>query len=130
MIDMIKSILRFSIGLVLFVGVIFIIHIGLLYYNTFPLFENLIGYTYSVNMLLAVLIFAVLFYLQKNHEHILGFVFMAGSFLKFAVFFIFFSPIFKQDGNLDTLETVSFMIPYLACLIYETTYVAKMLNSK
>jgi len=127
---MIKSILRFSIGLLLIIAVVFIIHIGLLHYNDLPVFENLIHYTYFANILLAIIIFAVLFYLQKNHEHILGFVFMGGSFLKFAVFFIFFSPVFKQDGDLSTLEALSFMIPYIACLIYETTYVAKMLNAK
>ncbi len=130
MTNMIKSTLRFSIGLLLVIGVVFIIDIGLLYYKKLTIFENLISYTYFSNILLAILIFAVLFYLQKNHEHILGFVFMGGSFLKFAVFFIFFSPVFKQDGDLTRLETLSFMIPYIACLIYETTYVSKMLNAK
>jgi hypothetical protein len=55
---------------------------------------------------------------------------MGGSFLKFAVFFIFFSPVFKVDGDISKLEALSFLIPYFSCLLYEAIYVGKMLNAR
>ena len=125
-----NPIFKFSLSLIIIVSVIFIIHLGILYFLQLPLFDNLISYTYLVNYLLAVIIFIILFKLQKNHDHLIGFVFMAGSALKFLAYFIIFSPFFKQDGNITTLEKIAFMIPYFTCLIFETTYLVQMLNKK
>ena len=58
----------------------------------------------------------------------LGFLFMVGSALKFAVFFIVFQPIYKQDGEVSSLEFLAFFIPYTLCLIFETFSLSKLLN--
>lgn len=130
MINTIKPILFFGIKLLIALGAIFGIHILILDIRELPLFENQIIASYIVNGFLALLIFAVLYKLRVKYLDLLGFIYMGGSFLKFAVYFIFFNPVFKQNGTVSSLEAASFLVPYLACLIIETFYLIKLLNNK
>jgi len=89
---------------------------------------NLLILSYVVNFLLAFLIVAVLsIYIHKLKSYI-GFLFMFGSLLKFAVFFIWFYPIFKMDGAINGFEFSVFFIPYFVSLLFETIELGKMLN--
>ncbi len=128
--NMTKLIISFCVKLILIMSVILSIHIGILYFFEIPLFENKIIPAYVINTLLAIIIFISLIKLSKKYDHILGFVFLIGSFLKFGVFFVCFYPIFKQDGNVNALESTSFLAPYFACLIIETFYLVKLMNNK
>ena len=130
MINTIKPILQFSILLLIVLSMAFGIHLAILSYFNYPLFENMIIASYIVNYLLAFIIFIALYFLRKKYLDLLGFIFMGGSFLKFGVFFIFFFPVFKQNGEINTLESVSFLLPYITCLILETIYVSRLLNNK
>lgn len=125
-----KPIIGFFVKIIVALSITLGIHIAILHLLELPLFENQIVFSYSVNTILAIIIFISLFKLRIKYLDLLGFIFMAGSFLKFGVYFIFFYPIFKQDGEISTLETVSFLIPYILCLIIETFYLIKMLNKK
>lgn len=107
----------------------FFIHISVLSYLNFPLFDNKIILSYVVNTLLVILILLVLFIFKKKLKDQLGFLFMAGSLLKFACFFIFFYPSFKMDGDISNLEFAAFFVPYAICLIVETICGSKLLNS-
>ncbi|AMC11241.1 hypothetical protein Lupro_08230 [Lutibacter profundi] len=127
---MTKLIVRFCIKLLLIISIVFSIHIGILYFLNIPLFENKIILAYIVNVVLAIVIFIGLIKLKKDNEQILGFVFLIGSFLKFTIFFLYFYPIYKQDGNMSTLEATSFLTPYFACLTVEIFYLSKLLTSK
>lgn len=53
---------------------------------------------------------------------------MLGSFVKFAVFLIWFYPIFKLDGHIDKLEFATFFVPYLVSLLFETRKLSTILN--
>lgn len=123
-----KKITLFSVRLVIIMSVIFYIHTWLLAYFGFLPFENLIIEGYYINTILAIFIFSSLCFMKKKFSDQLGFLFMAGSLLKFAVFFIFFSPQFRQDGEISRLEFLSFFVPYLFCLFLETFAVSKILN--
>ena len=59
----------------------------------------------------------------------LGFLFIAGSFLKFLLFFLFFYPEFKSDGVIDQGEFASFFVPYFLALIVETYFAAVLLKN-
>jgi len=130
MINTIKPILQFSVLLLIVLTMACGIHLAILSYFNYPLFENMIIASYIVNYLLAFIIFIALYLLRKKYLDLLGFIFMGGSFLKFGVFFIFFFPVFKQNGEINTLESVSFLLPYITCLILETIYVSRLLNNK
>tara|TARA_R110001583_G_C5644999_1_gene408220 strand:- start:2185 stop:2571 length:387 start_codon:yes stop_codon:yes gene_type:complete len=125
-----NQIIGFALKLVVLVGIVFSIHLMLLDFSNIPLFSNLIVESYLINYVLALIIFSTLFYLRKKYEHLLGFVFMGGSFLKFGIFFIFFYPVFKQNGDVSTIEATTFLVPYISCLIIETFYLVKLLNNK
>ncbi|WP_457618937.1 DUF6168 family protein [Lutibacter sp.] len=127
---MTKSIFSFCVKLLLIVSIVFGIHIGVLFLLEIPLFENKIISAYIVNVLLAIVIYIGLIKLKKNNEQILGFVFLIGSFLKFSIFFLYFYPAYKQDGNMSTLEATSFLTPYFVCLTVEIFYLSKLLTSK
>lgn len=92
--------------------------------------KTLLFEAYLVNYILAAIIFFTLLLLQKKYEHLLGFIFMGGSLLKFAVFFIFFYPTYRIDGGISKLEATSFLIPYMLSLVIETYFLVRLLNKK
>jgi hypothetical protein len=123
-----NPVISFSLKLFVGLGIIFGIHLFILHSLKAPLFENLIVAAYCANYVLAFIIYLTLYKLRIKHEHILGFVFMGGSFLKFAIFFIFFYPEYREDGIIYKLESTSFLIPYIFSLIIETYSLVKLLN--
>lgn len=125
-----KPVIGFCIKLLITLSVVFVFHIAFLYLLELPLFENQIITSYVINGILAIIIFISLFKLRIKYLDLLGFIYMGGSFLKFAVYFIFFLPQFKADGIVVRLESTSFLIPYLTSLIIETYYLIKLLNNK
>lgn len=127
MINMSNDVINFYVKLIIALTIVFGIHILILSFLSLPLFENLIIESYTINYILALIIFTALYLLKKKYKNTLGFIFMAGSFLKFGVFFILFYPIYKQNGGITTLETTSFLIPYILCLFMETFFLAKLL---
>lgn len=127
---MTKQITVFGIKLLISLFIVFGIHSGILYYLNISLFQNLLITSYITNYFLAILIFFTLVKLKKKYLDLLGFVFMGGSFVKFGVYFIFFNPVFKQNGTVSPQEATAFLVPYLLCLIVETFYLIKLLNNK
>lgn len=109
--------------------VTFGLHIFALQSNNLPLWDNLIVTSYVINFILAALIFLVIYFLKDRLSNAMGFLFMAGSLLKFLVFFLVFYPVYKSDGVTDKLEISAFLIPYLIALVLETFYASKLLNS-
>lgn len=120
----------FYVKLLIALSIVFIFHSGILYYLDISIFQNLLIPSYITNYFLALLIFFILAILKKKYLDLLGFVFMGGSFVKFGVYFIFFNPIFKQNGTVSPQEATAFLVPYLVCLIIETFYLIKLLNNK
>jgi len=123
-----NALIRFSLTVTLILSITFAIHILVLNMKELPLFGNQIVLSYVINTILAIGIFALLFFLKEKYKSQLGFLFMAGSALKFAVFFIVFQPIYKLDGEVSTLEFSAFFVPYVLCLIFETYSLSKLLN--
>lgn len=114
----------------LIIGLLFVfyIHTYVLKINKLPLYDNKILLAYFVNGALASVIFLVLFFLRKKQKDQLGFLFMFGSFLKFALFFILFYPTYNADGKTTKLEFMAFFIPYLYSLLIETLSLIRLLN--
>lgn len=125
---MTNQVINFILKLVAAMAVVFGAHVLILHSLNQPKFHHLIIESYVVNIVLAVIIYCLLFFLKKKYLDVLGFIFMAGSFLKFGVYFIFFYPYFNEDGFIIKQEATSFLIPYITCLIIETYYLVKLLN--
>ena len=120
--------ISFSIKVLLLLAIGFGIHLCVLKFLNLPLFENRIIASYLVNLTLVIVVFGGLYLLKDKYTSQLGFLFLIGSFLKFAVFFIVFYPFYKQDGEITKLEFAAFFVPYVLGLILETVSLSKWLN--
>ena len=108
---------------------IFCIHLSVLFALDLPFFENRIVLSYIVNLVLIIIIFGILYLLKEKYKSQLGFLFLAGSLLKFALFFILFYPFYKLDNHITKLEFAAFFVPYVFGLILESVSLSKWLNS-
>ena len=124
-----NSVLRFALILFLALFLTFIIYLTILYFLELPLWNHRLIPAYLINYILATSIYAYLFHAKEKYRDSLGFLFMAGSFLKFAAFFIFFYPSYHADNKIQTIEFATFFIPYTLCLILETLGLIKILQN-
>jgi hypothetical protein len=88
------------------------------------------AYAYGVNFVMASIIVMALLRLPERFKASLGFFFLFGSLLKFIVYFVFFLPHFKEDGDLSKLEFFCFFVPYALCLVIETTVLIAKLKAE
>ncbi|MCM4150208.1 hypothetical protein DHD05_01280 [Arenibacter sp. N53] len=124
-----KFLFTFYLSLVLLSFLVFCLHILVLYLIGFPLFDHMIVLAYLLNMVLALIIFSALYWYRVKYRDQIGFLFLGGSMLKFLFFFIVFYPFYNEDGHMESLEFTSFFVPYFVCLLLETLFTARMLNS-
>lgn len=129
MINLKHPIVLFSIFLSLTFAIFFLLHFSLLRIYRFDPLGNMIVRSYAANFILAASIYSALFLLRKKLKDQIGFLFMAGSLLKFVVFFLVFYPVYREDGQMDKLEFAAFFIPYALGLVIETVFTAKMLKN-
>jgi len=118
----------FAIKTVILLTVVFAIHLFVLNVLQLLLFENRIVLSYIVNLVLVIVIFGILYLLKEKYKSQLGFLFLAGSLLKFVVFFILFYPFYKLDNIITKLEFAAFFVPYVIGLIIESVSLSKWLN--
>ncbi len=123
-----KKLIVFATQLLGVLVLLAVLHVGFLYARSFdmPIDQLVLGY--AVNFILAVVIYYALLRIAEHQSKNLGFLFLFGSTLKFAVYFLIFDPLFSQDGSLSKLEFFTFFIPYFACLITETLALVKLLK--
>ncbi|MDL5510227.1 DUF6168 family protein [Arenibacter sp. M-2] len=124
-----KFLFTFYLSLVLLSFLVFCLHLLILYLFGFPLLDHMIVLAYLLNVVLALIIFSVLYWFREKWRDQIGFLFLGGSMLKFLFFFLVFYPFYSADGNMQSLEFTTFFVPYLVCLLLETIFTARMLNS-
>ena len=107
----------------------FCIHLAVLSILNYPLYSDRIVGAYVANLILVIVVFGVLYLLRNKFKGQLGFLFLAGSVLKFAIFFMFFYPFYKADDVISRTEFAAFFIPYALGLILETVSLSKWLNN-
>lgn len=123
-----KKAISFALQLVAVLVFLALLHIAFFYARAIDIPFDLILMGYVVNFAMAFAIYYAMVQLAKKQNKNLGFIFLFGSTLKFAVYFLIFNPLFMQDGSLSKLEFFTFFIPYITCLILETLALAKLLK--
>ncbi len=108
--------------------IIGLLHFAFLYAREVPIDFEKLGIAYLVNFLLALGIFLALLRFAAAKSEYLGFLFLFGSALKFAAYFVILEPLFSQDGDLTKTEFFYFFIPYITCLLVETLALLKLLK--
>lgn len=119
---------KFSQRILVFLSIVFVIHVLINIFLNLPKFQHLITEAYVINAMLAIGIFWGLIALKEKYNNQIGFLFLASSFIKFFVFFLVFYGPYKADDQITFSEFVSFFIPYTICLVLETFYLSKQLN--
>ena len=123
-----NPILSFVISLLTIAGLAFFLHLGVLTYLGKPLFDHSLILSYGVNIFLAVVVYVFIYRIRNKQATNLGFIYMAGSGIKFLFFFLLFHPSYKADGEMERAEFLTFFVPYAICLIVETTFLVRLLN--
>ena len=108
--------------------IILCVHLIILNTMDYKLTSHLILQAYFSNFILGVIIYVTILVAPEKYTNSLGFIFLGGSMLKFAVFLLFFSPVYRSDGNIDRVEFLAFFIPYVTALIVETKSLIKKLQ--
>jgi hypothetical protein len=125
-----KATFKFLAILVLVLLAVFAVHLFILQNMGIPLFSDRIVLSYILNYVMAA---TILIFVQsrfnKKSAHT-GFMFLAGSGLKFLVFFLVFYPFYQRDGIMATSEFAAFFVPYAICLVMEVAYLSKQLNNQ
>lgn len=123
-----KKVISFALQLFGVLLLLTLLHLAFFYARSSELLLDLIAIGYVVNFVMAVVIYYVMVELAKKQNKNLGFIFLIGSTLKFAVYFLIFDPLFMQDGSQSKVEFFTFFIPYITCLIMETLVLVKLLK--
>lgn len=125
-----KATFKFLAVLLLVLTVVFAAHLFILQNMELPIFDDRIVLSYLLNFVMAatILIF-IKSKFNKKSSHT-GFLFLAGSGLKFLVFFLVFYPVYQQDGTMSSSEFAAFFVSYATCLILEVIYLSKQLNNQ
>lgn len=105
-----------------------IVHASVNAYLEIDSFAHLLPLAYILNFILVLLSYFIIMLAKAKGSHSLGYLFLAGFFLKIAVFMIFFNPHYKADGEIIPQEFFAFFVSYAFCLAYETKTIVKILN--
>tara|TARA_B110000014_G_C19956769_1_gene495136 strand:- start:397 stop:774 length:378 start_codon:yes stop_codon:yes gene_type:complete len=117
-----KQLIKFHLYLFVVLGVSYFIHNYIVSFNQLFLL-------YALNLVIAIFVYWLVFLLRNKQKEYLGFYFLAGTLIKFIVFFVIVLPIFKEDNIVSKTEFLSFFTPYLLSLLVETKYLISLLNS-
>jgi hypothetical protein len=125
-----KTTFKFLTVLLVVLAVVFAGHLLILQNMELPIFADRIVLSYLLNYALAA---SILIFIQskfnKKSSHT-GFIFLAGSGIKFLVFFLVFYPFYREDGTMSSLEFAAFFVPYATCLVSEVAFLSKQLNNQ
>jgi hypothetical protein len=120
-----KKALTFLICLAVIISITGAIHYYFLNEYLVGDFEELFKFSYKFNIGITLLFTLTIILLSNKLKDQLGFLFMAGGFIKITIFLIW-SKFTSQE--LDKTTLLVFFIPYMVCLIVEIYFVSSILK--
>ncbi len=121
-----KNLLRFFVIFLVFLTVSYFAHTWLIRFFSFNSDPFILKTSYIFNSVYAIGLIITIFILRKKFKDQIGFIFLAGSFIKLGVFV----AITKLSSiEVDKSVFLDFFIPYAISLVLEVYYVSKILNS-
>ena len=120
--------LNFLIRLLVITTIVFIGHLFVLNFLEYPILNDNIVLSYTINTVSAIIIFLLLFVLRHKFTNQLGFIFLFGSVIKFGLFLLVLYRPFYADGMVSRLEFFIFFIPYFFTHTIEIFSLSKWLN--
>ncbi|MGY3795261.1 DUF6168 family protein [uncultured Aquimarina sp.] len=121
-----KSLPKFSLLFLLVLTITYFVHSTLISTATLENQTNILNFSYIFNGIYTLcLVIAIILLLKKLKDQI-GFIFLAGSFLKIGLFLAFTK---FNSLEIDKSVFLDFFIPYLVSLVLEVLFVSKILNN-
>lgn len=123
---MLQHLFKFSMLLLVFAGMSYVIHISV-YNYLFPDGEHdLVNFAYKFNIGITFLFTTTIIFASDRLKEQLGFIFLASGFIKLGIFIFLIKT---SDFPMDKSVFLHFFIPYVVCVIVEIFYVIKILNN-
>ena len=122
------TLLNFLIRLLVITMIVFIGHLFVLNFIEYPILNDNIVLSYTINTVSAIIIFLLLFVLRYKFKNQLGFIFLFGSVIKFGLFLLVLYRPFYADGIISKSEFFTFFIPYFFTHTIEIFSLSKWLN--
>ncbi|WP_299315683.1 DUF6168 family protein [uncultured Aquimarina sp.] len=120
-----KNLLRFFVIFLIFLIGSYFIHTKLIHFFSFKSDVFILDVSYVFNSIYAICLIITIFILRSKFKDQIGFIFLAGSFIKLGVFVAITK---LSDIEVDKSVFLDFFIPYAISLILEVYYVSKILN--
>ena len=120
--------LNFLIRLLVVTTIVFIGHLFVLNFLDYPILNDNIVLSYTINTVSAIIIFLLLFVLRHKFTNQLGFIFLFVSVIKFGLFLLVLYRPFYADGIISKSEFFIFFIPYFFTHTIEIFSLSKWLN--
>ncbi|WP_299434079.1 DUF6168 family protein [uncultured Aquimarina sp.] len=120
-----KNLLRFFVIFLIFLTGSYFVHTWLARFFSLNSDAFILKVSYIFNSIYAVCLIITIFMLRKKFKDQIGFIFLAGSFVKLGVFV----AITKLSSiEVDKSVFLDFFTPYVISLVLEVYYVSKILN--
>lgn len=74
-------------------------------------------------------LFYLLYFFRKRWRDYLGFIFLAGSLIKFGAYFLWLRPMRLKILEFEQEEFLLFFIPYTLSMVIEVYFLSRLLNS-
>ena len=124
-----RFVLSYSTKLLFILLVVGAIHYLVFELNDMSINPLLWGLSYLINFVLAFLAVWLIYKFRINHTAILGYIFLATSFVKLLSFPLFVQPILYTHCPNKTQAFFLFFVPYLTALCAEVWLLIKLLNN-
>lgn len=122
---MFLKILRFSLLLFLFSGLIYLLHYFLLsrFFPGVPV--GLLNFSYLINVGYTFLFTTGIILVSRQQKDQIGFIFLISTFLKVGLFLVIIK---FSEFELENNMFFHFFTPYLACMLLEIFYIIRILK--
>lgn len=123
---MLQQLLKFIIVLLAVAGIGYGLHIYLYTYLYPERTLDMINFAYKFNVGITLLFTSTIILASQHLKEVLGFIYLAGGFIKLAIFICLIKTLGFQINKTVFLH---FFFPYVLCVVVEIIFVIKILNN-
>ncbi len=126
-----KSKLNFLVGLLIFTGILYVVHYSI-FYNFFSEITLYIPIwsIYCFNSVVVLIVYSIIKNKTKKESKKGYNAFLLLTFIKMILAIVFLLPLFSGESTNTKTEVINFFIPYFFFLTFEILAINKLLKSK
>lgn len=126
-----KGKLNFLVGLLIFTGILYVVHYSIFYY----FFSEITLYIpiwsiYCFNSVVVLIVYSIIKNKTKKESKKGYNAFLLLTFIKMILAIVFLLPLFSGESTNTKTEVINFFIPYFFFLTFEILAINKLLKSQ